>query len=69
MKNPRIKTVIKGLLQQYAISPDALSQAFGVRPLHRTVVQVIDDMLYSPSSPSDPSEGTASLTRVYLLIL
>lgn len=49
MENPRIKTVIKGLLQQYAMSPDALSQAFGVGPLHRTVVQVIDDILYSSS--------------------
>lgn len=53
MKNPRIKTVIKGLLQQYAVSPDALSQVFGVGPLHRTVVQVIDDMLYSPSDLSE----------------
>lgn len=53
MKNPRIKMVIKGLLQQYAVSPDALSQAFGVGHLHRTVVQVIDDMLYPPSDPSE----------------
>lgn len=53
MKNPRIKTVIKGLLQQYAVSPNALSHAFGVGHLHRTVVQVIDDMLHSPSDPSE----------------
>lgn len=57
MKNPRIKTVIKGLLQQYAVSPDALSQAFGVGPLHRSVVQVIDDVLYSSSG--HPGECTA----------
>lgn len=56
MKNPRIKTVIKGLLQQYAVSPDALRQAFGVGPLHRSVVQVIDDILYSSSG--HPSECT-----------
>lgn len=54
MKNPRIKTVVKGLLQQYAVSPDALRQAFGVGPLHRSVVQVIDDILYSSSD--HPSE-------------
>lgn len=52
MTNPRIKTVIKGLLQQYAMSPDALNQAFGVGPLHRTVVKVIDDIIYSSSDPS-----------------
>lgn len=61
MKNPRIKTVIKGLLQQYAMSPDALSQAFGVGPLHRTVVQVIDDMLYSSS---DSGECTVFVDKI-----
>lgn len=64
MKNPRIKTVIKGLLQQYAVSPDALSQAFGVGPLHRSVVQVIDDILYSSSG--HPSECTVLVDQSIL---
>ncbi len=46
VKNPATKTIIKGLLQQYSTTPDAIKDAFGPAPLQQNVMQVIDDMLY-----------------------
>lgn len=51
IKKPGIKTIIKGLLQQYSKNPDAINSAFGSELLERHVLQVIDGMLYPSPEP------------------